>query len=126
MISLYANEKKLPIPNPKKIKNNDVVFSLLSHNDEITIGLVKFISNFFGVPDHDDYNPLSEKYGPSINFCFNETFLFMLSINKLVCLAFGVSIVSVVNVVPFTNESPKERTVDVINSEPILTLVKFT
>ena len=72
LISLYASEKKLPIPNPKKIKNNDVVFSLLSHNDEITIGLVKFISNFFGVPDHDDYNPLSEKYGPSINFCFNE------------------------------------------------------
>lgn len=72
LISLYASEKKLPIPNPKKIKNTDVVFSLLSHNDEITIGLVKFISNFFGVPDHDDYNPLSEKYGPSINFCFRE------------------------------------------------------
>jgi len=72
LISLYASENKLPIPNPKKIKNTDVVFSLLSHNDEITLGLVKFISNFFGVPDHDDYNPLSEKYGPSINFCFNE------------------------------------------------------
>ena len=69
---MYASEKKLAIPNPKKIKNNDVVFSLLSHNDEITIGLVKFISNFFGVPDHDDYNPLSEKYGPSINFCFMD------------------------------------------------------
>lgn len=72
LISMYASDNNLSIPNPKKIKNEDVIFSLLSHKDDLTLGLIKFISNFFGTPDHDDYNPLSEKYGPSVNFCFRD------------------------------------------------------
>tara|TARA_B100001063_G_C16765788_1_gene558542 strand:+ start:222 stop:2369 length:2148 start_codon:yes stop_codon:yes gene_type:complete len=72
LISSYAKNNNVPIPDPNKINNSDLLYSLFSENDQITLGLFSYISNFFGIPDHEDFNPLSDNYKPSENFSFRN------------------------------------------------------
>ena len=73
LIASYAKNNNVPIPDPNKINNSDLLYSLFNENDQITLGLLSYISNFFGIPDHEDFNPLSDNYKPSENFSFRNT-----------------------------------------------------
>ena len=73
LIASYAKNNNVPIPDPNKINNSDLLYSLFNENDQITLGLFSYISNFFGIPDHEDFNPLSDNYKPSENFSFRNT-----------------------------------------------------
>lgn len=72
LIASYAKNNNVPIPDPNKINNSDLLYSLFNENDQITLGLLSYISNFFGIPDHEDFNPLSDNYKPSENFSFRN------------------------------------------------------